>query len=120
MRLHLVLVLLLGCSVEERSDYLVGRRCDPKDAESCDPEQACLPHAYVDKPADFRCRDEPSFAPSSLVPDPPLAFCEDGAYECPGGLVCRPDRVRPRDGAVRRTVCQAPDSPFLPPTPDAG
>ncbi|MBI2374165.1 MAG: hypothetical protein HYV07_09210 [Deltaproteobacteria bacterium] len=123
MRRRVAIVLLAalaGCSVSERSDYLVGRRCDAKDPESCDPGQACLPHAWADVPTDFRCRDKASFSPTSLVPNPPLAYCEEGSIECPEGLVCEPDRVRPRDGAVRRTVCQEPGSPFLPPEPDAG
>ena len=124
---RILLVGLLGvaaCGLEERSDFLVGRVCDPEISGACDPEQRCLPH-MVDNTRffDFRCRDVASFDRIDGV-EPPLAYCDaEGAYSCPGTLVCRPDRIRssPDGGfATRRLVCQRPDSPFGPPPTDAG
>lgn len=113
-----VALLLVACAVEERSDYLVGRTCLPDIQGSCDPGQACLPHAYEGgEPADFRCRDEASFE-KVQGSDPPLAYCdEEEGFACPGRTVCRADRVRDRDGGIRRTVCQLEANPFKLPEP---
>ena len=109
-----------GCGLEEREDYLVGRRCNPDFETPCDDEQVCLPHKFDASPSDFRCRDASSLLSTAAVPNPPLAFCVLGTYDCPPELVCRPDRVRFRDGAPRREVCQDPDVPFLIPEEGEG
>lgn len=122
-RLLVAGLVLSACSLEERDDFLIGRSCDPDQSNACDPGQRCLPHLMEgDLPQDFRCRDAASFERVDGV-EPPLAYCdEEGTYVCPGSMVCRPDRIRssPDGFAVRRLVCQSPDSPFGPPPPDAG
>ena len=117
MNRAVLLLLLLGCGLEERGDFLVGRECKPELERSCEDEQTCLPHAWSSVPADFRCRDLQSFEQVEGR-DPPLAYCDPAgtpAYRCPPGAVCAPDRVRALDGGVRRTVCMPPGSPFGPP-----
>lgn len=115
--LSCLVVASAGCDLEERSDFLVGRSCDPDVAGSCDPEQSCLPHRFDrDNPADYRCRSVESFEP---LPEgePPLAYCDPQLdLICPGDLVCNADRVRQVDGGVRRRVCQRPGTPFGPPS----
>ena len=112
-----LLLVLAGCELEERADYLVGRECDRAIEESCDPAQRCLPHRYVGgSPTDFRCRDAASFERLSDGREPPLAFCAvDDGLECPAPLVCNADRVRTGDVGIRRMVCQKADNPFGPP-----
>lgn len=113
----LVGALLLGaCDLDERADFLLGRECEPGLAETCDTNDACLPHTWVGAEGrDFRCRSEASFV-STGESEPPLAYCAPPRYACPGTTVCRADRVRPvPDGGIRRQVCQAADSPFGPP-----
>jgi hypothetical protein len=106
-----------GCALEERADLLIGRSCDPAVASSCDPGQRCLPHRWEVDPDDFRCRDRASFDPVGGA-EAPLAYCDPAAgYDCPGDLVCNADRVRPRDGGLRRDVCQRADGGFAPPRP---
>lgn len=117
-------LLLAGCGIQERADFLIGRVCDPEIPSACDSGQRCLPH-MVDEERffDYRCRDEASFERVDGV-EPPLAYCDtEGSLECPGLLVCRPDRIRSgADGGfvVRRLVCQSPDSPFGPPDEETG
>lgn len=97
---------LTGCGLEERPDFLIGRAC-AAETPSCDPGQSCLPHQWTrEGPADFRCRDEASFARLDSNREPPLAYCEEGSFECPGDLVCAPDRIRAFDGGFWREVCQ--------------
>ena len=101
----------LGCGIDERSDFLIGRQCVRGDPRSCDPGQVCLAHSWRGGQTftDYRCRDEASF----LVPDAPIAYCSD-AEPCPGDLVCNADRVR-IDTSVRPLVCKTADDPFAPP-----
>ena len=100
-----------GCGVEERDDFLIGRRCIREIAEDCDPGQLCLPHVWRGRQSfsDFRCRDEASF----MNPDAPLAYCNED-NPCPGELVCNVDRVR-IDASVRPRVCKSRDDLFAPP-----
>jgi hypothetical protein len=107
-------LFVFGCGFEERPDFLIGRTCAAKG--DCDPEQECLPHRWdTSGPSDLRCRDSASFEPIESR-EPPLAYCDSSMmFECPEGLVCNADRVRPLDGGVRRKVCQRAESPFGPP-----
>lgn len=118
----LALASVSACSLEERSDYLIGRSCAVDLVESCDQGQVCLPHEIITQTgelADWRCRDAQSFEPVQGR-EPPLAYCGGKrAVKCPEGLVCNADRIRAFDGGVRRFVCQRPDNPFAPPL-DAG
>ncbi len=117
MRLELLAICLAlsSCGFSDRGDFLVGRECDPAIEQTCDAGQACLPHEWGAVARDFRCRDAASFEPVQGV-EPPLAYCDDEmAFVCPVGLVCRADRVRERDGGLRRTVCQKPADAFGPP-----
>lgn len=113
---HLWLLLLAwtACSLDERSDYLIGRQCRPDDPEqSCDPLQACLPHRQSDRGLEnFRCRDKASFEPIAGE-EPPLAYCND-QHLCPPGVECRPDRLRV-DIMIRPLVCKLPGDVFSPP-----
>ncbi len=110
----LLAVHLNGCGVDERSDFLVGRRCTPGEGH-CDPGQACLAHVWRGGLTftDYRCRDEASLLPI----DAPLAYCNENE-PCPGSLICNADRVR-IDAAIRPLVCNDPDDFFSPPA-DAG
>jgi hypothetical protein len=112
----LAVVSVSSCALEERDDFLIGRACDRDLPDSCDASQVCLPHGFTgEDPSDFRCRDEASFA-RVMGKEPPLAYCDDDrGLVCPGTMVCLPDRVRERDGGIRREVCQPKDSPFAPP-----
>jgi len=114
-KLACICLSLIACGLEERSDFLVGRTCDPGIPASCDPGQSCLPHRLVEGSyADFRCRDPASFQ-RTRGQEPPLAFCDgDAGLVCPTGLSCAPDRVRERDGGARGMVCEPPDDPFGP------
>ncbi|MEM7675343.1 MAG: hypothetical protein AAF449_04990 [Myxococcota bacterium] len=105
-------VLIGACGVEERADFLIGRLCTPSEDNSCDPGQACLPHAWdgIDQFSDFRCRDEASL----LRPDAPIAYCNDEEHLCTGLLVCNADRVR-LDVSIRPRVCKPEDDIFAPP-----
>jgi hypothetical protein len=108
------LLAILGCALEERADFLVGRACTPESAR-CDPGQVCLPHAFEGGvPGDFRCRDAASFrAPPGR--EAPLAFCgPDEGLVCPEGMVCGAGRIR-RDAGPRRPVCRFPGAAFGPP-----
>lgn len=104
-----------ACSLEERSDFLVGRACSPERRESCDEAEACLPHALVGgRMEDFRCRDRASFEPVGGR-EPPLAYCDERlGVACPADLVCNADRVR-LDVSERPLVCKFPDDVFSPP-----
>lgn len=123
--LELAMVLLpAACSMQERSDFLVGRPCDPGSSDltkGCDPGQSCLPHTYAgDTPKNYLCRDRASFDPLPDGRPAPLAYCNpSGGFSCPGDLVCTYDRIR-ADASVRRLVCASPDDPFAPPAPDGG
>lgn len=115
-RMRLTLMLggltagLLGCGVDERADFLIGRQCIRGESGTCDPGQACLPHGRRGLSLiDYRCRDEASF----LVPNAPLAYCGPDD-PCPGDLVCNADRVR-LDASVRPLVCKPIDDLFAPP-----
>ena len=103
--LTLLILLAGGCSIEERADFLIGRRCGG--AADCDPGQSCLPHTYEEPngATDYRCRDAASFDVFADRNEPPLAYCEPGKWECPEGVSCVPDRVR-SDVGVRRLVCR--------------
>lgn len=119
----LTLASAFGCDLAERSDFLVGRLCDPRRAESCDLGQACLPHALQENRFDeFRCRDRVSFEPIGGR-EAPLAYCQpELGYLCPGDLVCNADRIR-SDAGRRALVCKLPDDVFGPPLggpPDGG
>jgi hypothetical protein len=106
---------LLGCSLMERADLLVGRACEPTLDAPCDPGQACLPHQRLEgRYEDHRCRDRRSFEPTNGE-EAPLAFCDEAAgYVCPGDLICNADRIR-ADGGPRPRVCKLPDDLFGPP-----
>ncbi len=112
------LLVLVGCGLEEREDFLVGRQCPPPPSNSCDPGQSCLPHRWTSQPDDFRCRDRSSFLPIGDR-EAPLAYCDDQLYRCPGDLVCNADRVRV-DASVRLRVCRRPDDIFAPPLDGGG
>ncbi|MCK6545968.1 hypothetical protein L6R52_08870 [Myxococcota bacterium] len=105
----------VGCALEERGDFLVGRTCDPDDDRTCDDGEECLPHAIVnDIFEEFRCRDLASFGPIEGR-EAPLAYCDDAeGHRCPAGMVCNADRVR-LDSSVRRLVCKLPGDVFAPP-----
>lgn len=114
------LALVMGaCGLHERSDFLVGRECDPSAAKACDMGQACLPHEYTGGAPDrFRCRDALSFE-ALAGQEPPLAYCDESlGYLCPGALVCNADRIR-LDAGYRLKVCKRADDAFAPPL-DAG
>ncbi len=118
--LLLAWVAMVGCGLQERSDYLIGRQCDPETPADCDEGQVCLPHQIADRTlmlVRFRCRDAASFE-SLAGQEPPLAYCDDEQYVCPAGLVCNADRIRV-DGGLRPRVCKQPDDAFAPPL-DAG
>jgi hypothetical protein len=110
-----LLIALSACSLEERTDFLIGRTCDPNAPSSCDPGEACLPHAIdIHGFEDFRCRDRASFQPINDQ-DPPLAYCDNAKYQCPPGTVCNADRIRNLDGGLRPLVCQLPNGTLGPP-----
>ena len=109
MRAWLILGFAFACGIEERSDFLIGRQCDPSN-NLCDPGQACLPHDP--RMSDFRCRDRASFDPINGQ-EPPLAYC-NAEIACPGDLVCNADRIR-TDAGRRPLVCKRPDDVFAPP-----
>lgn len=114
----LLVALGAGCGLQERSDYLVGRQCDPDVAADCDDRQVCLPHAIRNELlVRFRCRDAASFG-SLAGQEPPLAYCDEQRYFCPEGLVCNADRIRV-DAGQRPKVCKRLDDAFAPPL-DAG
>lgn len=122
---RLGLMLLLGsvwlaCELPERADFLVGRRCTPTAPTDCDPEQACLPHAFDEARAmDFRCRDAASFGGRDGR-EAPVAFCDPGlGWTCPPGLVCAGGRIR-ADAGLRRPECRGADDPFGPPLEEPG
>ncbi len=83
----------VGCGVEERSDFLVGRVCDPS-SDECDPGQVCLPHS-IDLGdgalGDFLCRDR-------VIQGEPIPYCGTfPGYEhfaCPEGFDCMIDKIR--------------------------
>jgi hypothetical protein len=105
-----------ACDLDERTDFLLGRECDPEHpADTCGTDDACLPHSWPsDGPRDFRCRSAASIGGTGA--EPPLAYCDHDKFVCPGDTVCRADRVRPLPaGGIRREVCQLADSPFGPP-----
>lgn len=108
-------LLMSGCALEERPDFLIGRVCSMDDPQSCDSGQKCLPHeASGTELQEFRCRDKASFEPIEGR-DAPLAFCDESkGITCPEGLVCNADRIR-LDATVRRLVCKFPDDVFAPP-----
>ena len=113
----LVVAALAACELDERTDFLLGRECDPANAaDTCDPGDSCLPHSWLgDGPRDYRCRSAASIGAGTGA-EPPLAYCDHDTLLCPGDTVCRADRVRPLpDGGIRREVCQLADSPFGPP-----
>jgi hypothetical protein len=108
-------LLLAGCALQERDDYLIGRPCDPGLGEACDPGQVCLPHAVTNGMyTAHRCRSAASFEPVGGQ-EAPLAYCDEAAgFVCPAGLECNADRIR-QDGGYRLTVCKRPGDPFAPP-----
>ena len=88
----LLALLAVGCGLEERDDFLVGRECQPQAETPCDDRQACLPH-LIERGVlkEFRCRDVASFEPIEGRPAP-LAFCAEAKdLLCPGDLVCNAD-----------------------------
>lgn len=115
----LLVVAGVGCNLDERNDFQVGRACNSND--ECDSTDQCLPHEWISESRELRCRSAVSFQRTAENREPPLAYCDEGDhpmkpnYFCPEGTVCRADRVRPLDGSVRREVCQLPESPFGPP-----
>ncbi len=109
------MLLIAGCGLQERADFLIGRQCGAGNAEACDEGQACLPHQLEPRIGDFRCRDEDSFDPQRFGQEPPRAFCDEArGFICPGDLVCNADRIR-ADGGPRPLVCKRPDDVFSPP-----
>jgi hypothetical protein len=113
-----LVALAVGCGLDERGDFLVGRACVPDAQAPCDDGQVCLPHAITPDEigADFRCRDAASFVRGVDNDEPPLAYCDQRlGWRCPEGTRCEPDRVRELSaGTLRRTVCVTPGSPFGP------
>ena len=112
-------LLLAGCGLSERDDFLIGRSCVSASELPCDEGQRCLPHSLNGGSfGEFRCRDFDSFQQVAGLAKPPLAYC-NAEHRCPEGLVCRPDRIRV-DGGPRPNVCKSPDDVFIPPNFDAG
>ena len=98
------LLLSAGCGLDERDDFMLGRPCSI-DREDCDAGQRCLPHRRVDGRFDaFFCRSADTFSQPWSV-DLPLAYCDPGrGLDCPGDVVCAPDRIR-LDAGPRARVC---------------
>lgn len=113
-----LVLIVAGCDLPERGDFLVGRACIDGAGE-CDPGQACLPHRFEGAQADdFRCRDAASLEATDGV-EAPTAYCDPArGWWCPAPATCRAGRIR-ADGGLRRTECRAPGAPFGPPV-DAG
>lgn len=119
MSVILLGLLLTGCGLSERDDFLVGRSCDPGAEMDCDEGQVCLPHGWLSaRPTEFRCRDAASF---SAPDEAPTAYCDEAlGFACPEGVECRPGRIR-EDSGPRRPECVSTDFPFGPfPVEDAG
>ena len=107
--------LALGsCSLQERGDFLLGRDCEEDRDCDLEKDERCLPHAYVnDRYEDLRCRNRDSFERTGNR-EPPIAYCDESKYFCPGDLECNADRVR-NDASARRRVCKLPGDIFSPP-----
>lgn len=99
-------VIVTGCGLSERDDFLLGRPCAFGESE-CEAEDRCLPHSRRAEGTfdEYFCRSEASFD-SAFAPEPlPLAYCDpDRGIECPGAVPCEPDRVRV-DVGPRPLVC---------------
>jgi hypothetical protein len=98
--------MVLCCGGLQESEYfIVWRPCEGTEYETCEEDQACLPHSWSQEmPRDFRCRDVESIRPGAEGERPP-AYCDDDIYVCPLPATCNYERVTGPVPQFRQRVC---------------